>query len=120
MSKESGGQTIPELTRLEHDDSGGVPTKRVLLYGWDGLDKRRIAADANGGLQSTKPAYASKITVSGNYTYIAKAPAGSAQASAVWQAKRIEVSGSDTTTTWANGDTNFDNVATDLTTLTYS
>lgn len=63
---------------------------------------------------------ATKITVSGTTTYVAKAPAGTTEATAGWQAKKIAVSGSDTTITWADGDTNFDNIATDLTSLTYS
>lgn len=63
--------------------------------------------------------YATKITEVGTITYIAKAAAGSSQASAVWQAQKInETTG--TVITWADGNTNFDNVATDLTVLTYS
>ena len=63
---------------------------------------------------------AKKITVSGANTYVATAPIGSLQASAVWQVKCINVTGGDTVITWANGDANFDNVATDLTILSYS
>lgn len=61
-----------------------------------------------------------KITVSGTTVYVACAPIGTAQASATWQAKKIATSGNDTTITWADGNANFDNVATDLTALTYS
>lgn len=64
-------------------------------------------------------ALAKKITVSGANTYIASAVVGSAQASAVWQIKKITVSGVDTIITWCDGDQLFNNVATDLTTLTY-
>lgn len=63
---------------------------------------------------------ASKITTSGTFTYIAVAPIGTAQSSAKWQVKRIEESGSDVLITWADGNDNFDNVATDLTALSYS
>lgn len=63
---------------------------------------------------------AQKITESGSFTYIAVAPAGTSQSSASWQVKCIEVSGSDTIITWADGNTDFDNVATDLTSLSYS
>jgi len=66
-------------------------------------------------------AVAKKITVDGSYTYIAAAPIGTAQATAKWQAKCIYDDGAGTTTiTWADGDANFDNSATDLTALTYS
>ncbi len=63
--------------------------------------------------------YNTKITESGNYTYVAKAVIGSAQASAVWQAFRIDET-SGMVILWADGNDNFDNVATDLTALSYS
>ena len=64
--------------------------------------------------------FAAKITTSGTtITYVAQAAIGSSQASAVWRAKKITVSGNDTTITWAGGG-NFNQVATDLTVLTYS
>lgn len=52
MPREAGGNTIPEVTRLEHDDTGGVPTKKVLVYGWDSgsLSKKRLSVDASGNL----------------------------------------------------------------------
>jgi len=61
-----------------------------------------------------------KVTISGDDTYVAYAPIGTAQSSAAWQCKKIAVSGSDITITWADGNANFDNVATDLTALSYS
>lgn len=67
----------------------------------------------------TDTPYATKITESGSYTYIAKAAVGSAQSSAVWQAFRVDES-SGLVILWADGNSNFDNTATDLTTLTYS
>lgn len=65
------------------------------------------------------PAYATKIVEAAPYTYIAKAAAGSAQASAVWQAKRLDET-SGLIITYADGNTNFDNVATNLAGLSYS
>jgi hypothetical protein len=65
--------------------------------------------------------FAVKLTVSGSYTYVGKAVVGSAQASAAWQAFRIDESVTDNLViTWADGDSSFDNVATDLTSLSYS
>lgn len=62
-----------------------------------------------------------KITESGNYTYIGKAPVGTAQATAKWQCFRIDESVSgQTVILYADANANFDNVATDLTALTYS
>lgn len=61
---------------------------------------------------------AKKVTTVGNVTYVATAKTGSVQSDDVWQVCKI-----DTTTgvviTWADGDDKFDNIATDLTTLSY-
>ena len=89
-------------------------TFKVLVtqgLGYDGVNLQRLPADA----------MATKITVSGSYTYIAIAAPGTAQDTAKWQVKRIYDDGAGTTViTWADGDANFDNVATDLTSLSYS
>lgn len=64
---------------------------------------------------------AQKIVESSGYTYICKAPPGTAQSTALWRCKRIDQTVSGTTViTWADGNINFDNVATDPTSLTYS
>lgn len=84
-------------------------THVVENLGFDGANLQRMAADA----------LAIKITVSGNVTYLAIAAPGTAQATAGWQARAIDET-SGTVITWADGDSNFDNVATDLTALTYS
>ncbi len=70
------------------------------------------------GTVSDQP-YATKITTSGTTTYIGIATPGTAQATATWRCKKIAVSGSDTTITWASGGA-FNQVSTDLTTLTYA
>ena len=75
--------------------------------------------DGSNLLKKVSKLTAKKITTSGNFTYVATAPAGSLQSSPVWQVKRIEVSGSDTIITWANGSPSFVNEAEDLTSLTY-
>lgn len=70
--------------------------------------------------------YASKVTTSadGLTTYIAFAEPGTAQATARWQARKVvQDSATDPmniTTTWADSNNDFDNVATDLTALTYA
>ena len=64
--------------------------------------------------------YAQKITVDGDDTYVGVAEPGIAQATAKWRCRKINVSGGTTTITWADGNTEFDNVATDLTALSYS
>lgn len=64
---------------------------------------------------------AAKITTSGNYTYIAHALPGSVQSDAVWRCKRVYDDGAgNITILWADGNSSFDNIATDLTALVYS
>lgn len=62
---------------------------------------------------------ATKITESGTTTYVAKANPNTAQSDASWQAFKIDES-SGLVITWADGNDNFDNAATDLTALSYS
>ena len=62
--------------------------------------------------------YAMKITEVGAVTYLGKAAPGSAEASAVWQCKKIDGS-SGVKITYADSNASFDNVATDMTALTY-
>lgn len=58
-----------------------------------------------------------KIVESGSYTYICIAPVGTAEATAGWQICRYDTTGNKM---FADADLNFDNVATDPTSLTYS
>lgn len=60
-----------------------------------------------------------KVTEVGSITYVAKAEPGSSEASAVWQVKKIDET-TGTVITWADGDAEFNNIATDLTALSYS
>lgn len=86
------------------------PSSQVLIF-------QPVAYDGQNVVRLTSKDLASKVTESGEYTYIAKAAAGTLESASTWQAKRIDSTG---TTTWADGDTEFDNVASDLTLLTYS
>lgn len=85
-----------------------------------GFEKIQIDNKGNQKVTDSNALMAQKITVSGDNTYVAVAPVGSAQASAVWQVKKVNSSAGTTTITWADGNINFDNVATDLTSLSYS
>jgi len=68
--------------------------------------------------------YAVITKTSGSTEYIAEAPAGSSSADDVWRCRRITkvTAGGVTTSTleWADGDTNFNNIADNLLTLSYS
>lgn len=60
---------------------------------------------------------ATKVTSSGSDTYVGFAAPGTAQSSALWQCIKVDTNG---TVTYADGNATFDNVATDLTALSYS
>lgn len=74
----------------------------------------RVTADSQNTLDS---ACATKVVSSGGYTYLAEAAPGTALTTAAWRCQRIDSTG---TTTWADGNGNFDNVASDIASLSYS
>ena len=79
-----------------------------------------VVEDGGGNLvRQNSTDMAMKVKTVGDITYMAFAKPGTSQSSALWQAKKIDT-GSGVSITWADGDTSFDNVATDLTALTYS
>lgn len=71
-----------------------------------------FVSDGRGG-QSVK------WTVVGDITYFAKAAAGSDEANPVWQCFKLDES-SGGKITWADGNSLYNNIATDLTSLIYS
>ena len=93
-----GGGNVIDMA--EHGRQGGLSTGQPFKF-TDGLD------------------YAIKITEDGTDTYIAYAIPGSTEADEVWRAMKLDAS-SGLVITYADGDNNFDNVATDLTVLSYS
>lgn len=102
---------ISEQTILEKAFIPETKTLATTSYGYDGVDAQAMPASA----------MATKITTVGDVTYIGKAKTGTAQATARWQCKKIDSSVAGTTViTWADGDAEFNNTATDLTALTYS
>lgn len=114
-----GGNTVPRITKAEHigpgDTGDNIEAKRVAGYVWNGTTWERQSSTPT---VSTTP-QAMKTTISGAITYLANAVAGSAQSAAVWRAMKIdETTGS--VITFADGNTNYDNIATDLTALSYS
>ena len=80
-----------------------------LAWGYNGQSAQVALADS----------MAVKSTEVGNTTYFAFAAPGTAQSTNKWQAFKID----DTdgmVLTWADADSEFDNIATDLTALSYS
>jgi len=79
-----------------------------------------VVEDGAGNLvRQNSTDMAMKVTTVGDITYMGFASPGTDEASAVWQARKIDTS-SGVSITWADGNASFDNVATDLTALTYS
>lgn len=64
------------------------------------------------------PSFSTKITVVGAVTYIGEAGTGTLQATPAWRCHKIDTT-TGTVITWADGNSEFDNVATDLTLLAY-
>jgi len=99
--------TEQNMANTSFDEDFGISATEQL--GYDGQNLQRMIADA----------LAIKITVSGSVTYVGVAAPGTSQSTAKWQCKKVDET-TGTVVTWADGDSNFDNIATDLTTLSYS
>lgn len=97
--------SIDHIQNLGFDKDFQIPI--VHPIGYDGQNMVRGEAD---DLQT-------KILTSGDYTYICKAAVGTPEATAKWKIYRIDSAGSKM---YADGNADFDNVATDPTALTYS
>ena len=95
------------IANMGFDAEFQVPVVEGL--GYDGVNLQRLNAN-NMSL---------KITEGSSVTYIAKAAPGTAQSEAKWQAMKMDET-SGLVITWADGNSDFDNVATDLTALSYS
>jgi hypothetical protein len=82
-----------------------------------------------GGISSGEPyknvydlsqSVAEKVTKVDKVVYYAMALPGSSYSDAVWQVKRVDATDPNNAyTTWADGNINFDNVATDLSALNF-
>ncbi len=98
---------VQYIFNTSYDETFGVITFEAL--GFDGTALQRLPAAA----------MAMKKTVVSSVTYLAFAAPGTAQSAALWQCQKIdETTGA--VVTWADGNANFDNIATDLTALSYS
>ena len=100
------------------DIGGGVKVQRVKVQvGTDGA-----ASDVYDGnpLPTASAALAVRLDeASATISYVGEAPAGSLTSSAAWRIKKLNTA-SGTILTWADGDTDFDNVWDDRASLTYS
>jgi hypothetical protein len=108
MAKDLTKYSSQYIHNYSFDDTHKEST--ILPVETDGTNLRRKQTDL----------MAIKVTTDGSDTYVAYAPIGTAQATEGWQCKKINTTGADTTVTYADGNANFDNAATDLTALSYS
>ena len=101
-----------------------------------GYEARTSGTNANGSKLATVSESGTKVLLdvssqsaalatrveeaSASVTYVGKAAIGSATSADVWQIMKLGTSGSLTSTTWADGDSSFDNVWDDRASLSYS
>ena len=100
-------KSTQEMQNLGFDTEFNIPTTEGL--GYDGVNLQRKLGDN----------MAVKVTTVGDVTYIGIAAPGTAQATAKWQCKKIDET-TGVVVTWADGNADFDNTSTDLTSLSYS
>lgn len=96
-----------EMQNLSFDIVYNILARGIL--GHDGVSMQRENS-ANVAL---------KVTEVGDITYLGLAATGTAQGTAKWQCRKIDET-SGVVITWADGNADFDNIATDLTALDYS
>ena|SRR3990167_7415175 len=108
LTKQGGtAATTQNIQNSSFDPEFGVLVTQGL--GYDGVALQRNLANA----------LAMKITEVGAITYLAVSAPGTAQSAAAWQALKIDET-SGMVITYADGDADFNNIATDLTALSYS
>lgn len=93
-----------------------IKCKTTNLY-INGIQTTKTNFEASISSYAYDGLYARIIQFDATYTYIAEAIPGTLSNSASWRAKKVVTATG--VTTWANGDSNFDNIATDLTALNY-
>ena len=107
--------TLAGLSYVVLGASSSIPNERVLTQG-SGISI--VDSGPGGAVTISKVGVATNREVGTGYVYIATAPFGSSTASAVWRVfRRNIVTGA---ITWADGDHNYDNVGSGLSSLTYS
>lgn len=120
----SGGGIAPSLTRNSHTAIAVVNTDGSPIGSSGGLTDEELRAspiDVQGEFFSTTAQYAviADDQTTGNVVYVGYADPGTATSAASWRIKKI-VTSPYPVTTWADGNTNFDNVYDNRTSLTYT
>jgi Collagen triple helix repeat (20 copies) len=110
-----GGGGVSRLRKLQ--DIGNVKLTNLTIgdnLQWNGVYWSNSQEDsmANQNVQLD--------VVDASVTYIGYAAAGSSTSSASWKIKKITTTGDDIAITWADGNTNFDNIWDNRAALTYT
>lgn len=107
--------TPQEIVISQSDDS-------IAVYGTDGSVNRQLRTNSQGNLitESSQAVYAVLTDEVGSTIYVGEALPGTGLGTAAWRIKRIVDNSGDLTTTWADGDANFDNVWNNRLSLSYS
>jgi len=108
-----------EIANKEHDDSLSV--KKVQPYGWDGSNAVAIKVDSDGNVVVSTKESGLRIDDSvANTLYIGECAVGStgSTSSAIWKIQKIDTSSINIK--WADGNTSYDNIWDNRTSLTYS
>ena len=110
----SGGLSAT-ITSVGLSDAGTVKLSGDALKVSD-----QAVVDAVNNITVTTSDYSQLIRVDGSSTYIMKATPGAISGSANWQIQRITEVGTSVDIEWADGNTNFDNIASGYLSLSYS
>lgn len=104
--------TSNHIDNLEHH--AGLRAKKVIPYFDDGEGNAVSGVTGDLAVQ-----YIQDSVVTTTF-YLGKAAVGAATSEAKWQIKRVSIVSGDVVITWADGDTNFDNIFNDRESLTYT
>lgn len=113
------------LTTLNSKDFATETTLAAIkaktdLLNFTGLKLRTTGEDASGGGGASINEKLLQVDSVGTTTYLGYADAGSLTSASVWAIKRIIETGNDVSITWADGNTDFDNIWDNRLALTYS
>lgn len=107
----------------EHDDVSSLKGKRVvlLLYDAESGDNVRASGNALGQLEMVEVRMSRRMYYSGDFTYVAEAEPGTVTSAASWRIYRSDrTGGKPVSLLWAEGDTNYDKVANNYASYSYS
>jgi len=120
-------QRLVDLISVYNRDTAAVTvTLKLAAAGtpyilWSGSipPGHRLEYTSEAGFRtSSETSLTVRVDEGATYTYVGEATPGTAQAAAQWRIRRI--TNADTTTLFADGNSNFDNIWNDRTTLTYA